>query len=468
MKRLIASCAATTLLVLAVANTAAAFDSWSFVMLGDTRDADDTSTGISAYLQIIAQKIATLNPKLVIVAGDLCNGNALKTNSPLYPKDGNFTNAAAKATYDQFFANWKAAMQPIFNYSAGTGIPIYTVRGNHESNDTERAPIDVLTQAYQQAFSSYVPTNGPNNGLTDDERGFSWSFTSNNVTFVAADQYFRYDPTHAGGTMPYSGYHYLDREWVTQQFEQASSPYKIFIVHEPLFQTVGNSSANPDNEDAQHFFGSDAAALQTRKQFWNDLGDAGVQMYLAGHLHLETIAATTNDHEHSIIQVMAGNGGAPAQDYIDKPERGVTTLYNNGNTLVDSNGTVSVKGNFGFALATVQDTQMTIHYHSLDPITTNWTVAGYVTVITSATSRPTIGMPFDPRTGTFTYTRPDPAGTRLNYSVEKSPDLSTWNVDAAANQTITTVTNNLQTVQVTLSGTKPLTGPRLFIRIAVQ
>src|ERR1035437_6452981 len=455
-------------ITMAVANSASAQNRWSFVMLGDTRGENDTSTGINPNLNTIAQKIASLNPQLVIVAGDLCNGNCLNPNSPLYPPDTNFNNAAMKAVYAGFFANWKAAMQPVFDYSTSNGIPIYTVLGNHESNDTGQVPIEMLKQAYQEAFSAYVPTNGPNNGLTDDERGFSWAFTSNNVTFVAADQYFNFDPTYVGGTTLWSGYHSLDQAWVTQQLRQATSPYKILISHEPIFQTEGNGPGEEENEDAQHFFGTNSVALQTRANFWNAIGDAGAQFYLAGHLHLETVASTTNDHGHTIIQLTAGNGGAPPQDFIDNPEPGVTTLWNNGNTLVNIGGTWSVQATFGFSLATVQDDKITIQYYSLNPTNNSWTVADYVTQIASAKARPSISMPFDPRAGTFSYTRQDPAGTGLSYGIEISSDLSAWSVDPSATQTVTAITNNLQTVQVTLSGTKPLTAPTLFIRIAAQ
>ena len=471
MKTTIPMLVAMTLMVVAVANTASAQNSWSFVMLGDTRDANNTSNGVSPYLNAMAQEIASLHPQLVIVAGDLCNGNALNTDSPRYPAGGNFTNAATKAIYAEFFANWKAAMQPVFDYSTSNGIPIYTVRGNHESNDTGQAPIDVLKQAYQEAFSAYVPVNGPNNGSTDDQRGFSWSCTHNNVTFVAADQYFDFDP---GATnTPWSGYHYLDQAWVTQQLRQATSPYKIFIAHEPIFQANGNSSSEQENENAQHFFGTNAAAIQTRANFWNDIGDAGAQIYLCGHLHLEIIASTTNDHGRTIIQLLAGNGGAPPQEFINFPEPGVTPLYNNGNILVTNGATVSVQGNFGFALATVTDEKMTIQYYSLNPTnnsptTNSWTVADYVTVIASATARPSISLPLDPQAGTFRYTRSDPAGTGLSYKVETASDLSAWREDAAATQTVTATTNNIQTVQVTLGGAKPLTAQKLFIRIEAQ
>ena len=466
MKKTMPLFVAMTLMVVAVTKTASAQNSWSFVMLGDTRDGNSTSNGVSPYLNAMAQEIASLNPQLVIVAGDLCNGNCLDTNSPMCPTNGDFSSQEMKKVYAQFFTNWKTAMQPVFNYSTGTGIPIYTVRGNHESNDTGAAPIEVLKEAYKEAFSDYVPTNGPTKHLTNDQKGFSWSLTTNNVTFVAADQYFDFDP--AATNTPWSGYHYLDQAWVTQMLTQAPSPYKILISHEPIFQAIGNGPGEEAlNEDAQHFFGTNAAAIQTRANFWNEIGDAGVQGYLCGHLHLEVIASTTNDHGHTIIQLLAGNGGAPPQDYIDGPESGVTPLYNNGNILVTNGTKVSVSGTFGFALATVTDQKMTIQYYSLTP-TNTWTVADYVTVIASAKARPSIRLPLDPRAGTFSYNRSDPAGTGLNYRVETSPDSSAWSVDAAATQTVLTTDNNVQTVHVTLGGSKPLTAQKLFIRVAAQ
>ena len=466
MKNTIKMFAAITLLAVAVANTASAQNSWSFVMLGDTRGDDNTSNGVSPYLNAMAQEIVSLNPRpqFVIVAGDMCNGNCLTTNSPLYPTNGIFTDAAMKAIYKGFFTNWQTAMQPVYDYNTRTGTPIYTVRGNHESNDTGQAPIEVLKEAYKEMFSSFVPTNGPNNSPTNDESGFSWSLTTNNVTFVAADQYFNFDPTYVGGTTPWSGYHYLDQAWVTQQLQLSTSPYKIFISHEPIFQTQGDCSGQEENQVAQHFFGTNSAAMQTRSNFWNDIGDAGAQLYLCGHLHLETVAATTNDHEHTIIQLLAGNGGAPPQYSFVYPEPGVTTLWDNGNFLVSN----AVQATFGFALATVQDQKMTIQYYSLNTTSNTWTVADYSTVIASSRAKPTVGVPSDPRAGTFSYTRSDPAGTRLSYGVETSTNLSKWNVDVTATQTVMATTNNVQTVEVTLGGVKPLTAQKLFIRITAQ
>ncbi|MFZ2642140.1 MAG: metallophosphoesterase family protein, partial [Verrucomicrobiia bacterium] len=309
---------------------------WSFAMLGDTRgDRDTTLTGVSLELNAIAQKIATLNPELVLVAGDLVNGDDVPVS------------------YTDQFGYWKTAMQPVFNYTTGTGIPIYPVRGNHDNNASEGPPIVELKQAYYDAFSAYVPLNGPNYGSTNNQAGFSYSFSHNNVTFVAADQYFYYTT---------NGYHDLDRAWVTQQFQQANSAYEVFMAHVPIFMTEGQ-------EEPEHFFGKDAAGLQIRKDFWNALGTNGVQLYLTGHLHNETVARTTNDYGNTIIQLLAGNGGAPLGPVTVDPDPGVEVLYTN--------------GLFGFSLATVRDDSMTIEYYSLHTNDNSWTKDSYVTLISA-------------------------------------------------------------------------------------
>ena len=314
-------------------------------MMGDTKgEADKTTTGVSEQLSIIAQKIASLNtkPDLVLVGGDLCCGDELPSDSPLW-------------NYSIQFLNWKQAMKPVFDYSTNTGIPIYPVRGNHDNSQNEGATIPALKQAYYDAFSAYLPANGPNNGTNDNQVGFSYSFTHNNVTFAVADQYFYYNQTPG-----LEGYHDLDRAWVSQQFQQSSSPYKVFMAHEPFFMTVGR-------DQDEHFFGTNSVGLLNREDFWNALGTNGVQLYLTGHVHNESIASTTNDYGNTIIQLMEGTGGASLFPLIDKHDPGVDVLHTN--------------DLFGFSLATVSDTSMTIQYYSLHTNDNSWTVSDYVTSI---------------------------------------------------------------------------------------
>jgi autotransporter-associated beta strand protein len=86
----------------------------------------------------------------------------------------------------------------------------------------------------------------------------------------------------------------------------------------------------------------------------------------------------------------------------------------------------------------------------------------------SGVSADPIKQPLDKATGTFTYTRRDPALSGLVYQVNTSTDLTDWKVDANATQTVIGTTNNIQTVRVTLSGPQPLTAVKIFVRVTAE
>ena len=245
-------------------------------------------------------------------------------------------------------------MQPVYNYSTNTGIPIYTVRGNHENMCSEGAPIPELKQAYYDAFHTYLPTNGPFNSTTDNQVGFSYSLIKNNVTFVAADQYFYYDEAAA------DPYHALDQKYVSDQLTSSNTTFKILMAHVPVFQTEGGG-------ESEHFFGDNTSGNQTRSDFWNMMSEDGVQLYLCGHIHNESVATTPVTDGGTILQLMAGNGGAPPDVVENLPEPGVDVLH--------------TSGQFGFSLATVGTDSMTIQYYSLDTADNSWSIADYATVI---------------------------------------------------------------------------------------
>jgi predicted MPP superfamily phosphohydrolase len=313
---------------------------WRMAMLGDTRgERDSTTTGVSTYLSNIAVKIASLSPDIVLVSGDMINGDDVPDDSPL-------TN------YTHQFEYWKEAMRPIFDYKAHTGIWVYPVRGNHENNATEGPTIEPVKKAYYHAFTNYVPLNGPNYGDTNDQVGYSYAFTYKSANIVVADQYFYYSATND------VGYHDLAREWVIHQFSRTNLPFNIFVAHEPIF--------NVETETPHAFFGSGAANAQKRRDFWNALGARGVQLYLTGHVHNEVVGSASNDYG-AIIQLMAGNGGAKLQPFVGA-EPDVRLLLTNDT-------------HYGFALAKVHDTSMTIEYHMLNKAGDHWSIAGYTTTI---------------------------------------------------------------------------------------
>jgi autotransporter-associated beta strand protein len=83
----------------------------------------------------------------------------------------------------------------------------------------------------------------------------------------------------------------------------------------------------------------------------------------------------------------------------------------------------------------------------------------------SATSVDPITQQLNKTTGIFRYTRQE--GTGLNYLVYTSGTLANdWALDGSAGQElISTSPEGVQTVQVTLSGSKPLAATRLFVRV---
>lgn len=314
---------------------------WTFVMLGDTRGHHDTTTGVSVVLAPIATKIAELRPDLVVCCGDQVNGNA--------------TNGLTPLGYGDMFDNWKTAMQPVI----AANIPIYTVRGNHENHADEGPPLPDLKQAYYDALGTNMPGNGPNNGPSDDQRGYSYSFTAKNVFFAVADQYF-YPMDATNG-----GYDSIDQAWLSQQLQQSYSPYKIVMAHEPVY--------------VSHFYGTSAAGKANRAAFWDSLGGNGARIYICGHVHNLSVCVAPDDYGNQIYQVLAGNGGAELDEIAPAPEAGMTVTYYNTN-------------HYGFALATVTADAMTIEYYLLGKTGTNWTKASYTTTVPAVQPRISVAV----------------------------------------------------------------------------
>jgi hypothetical protein len=79
-----------------------------------------------------------------------------------------------------------------------------------------------------------------------------------------------------------------------------------------------------------------------------------------------------------------------------------------------------------------------------------------------SSNSPYVAMP-DAIARTFSYTRRDPVVTGISYTVWTSPDLLTWSEDLGARQEQTSLLNEVETVQVTVSAA-PVDG-RLFVRV---
>lgn len=89
----------------------------------------------------------------------------------------------------------------------------------------------------------------------------------------------------------------------------------------------------------------------------------------------------------------------------------------------------------------------------------------------SAASCNPITQLLEQSSGKFRYTRrATPASSGLTYTVWTSENLIDWSEDtaASASQTVTETTGGVETVEATISGTTPLTQPKLFIRVKAE
>ena len=126
------------------------------------------------YLIPIAQAIAEERPELVMFNGDLISGWIISNSSPV------------ATDYKTQFKNWMDAVDPIYNYTTGNGVPLYVIRGNHEDGPNET--ILPLLDAYRDSVAADMPVNGP-----PGEEKLTYSFTWKGAKFIAIDDYFPHD-----------------------------------------------------------------------------------------------------------------------------------------------------------------------------------------------------------------------------------------------------------------------------------
>ena len=189
------------------------------------------------------------------------------------------SNSSPVATdYQAQFKNWMDAVAPIYNYTSGSGTPIYVVRGNHEDGPDQT--VMPLLDAYRNSVAAGMPLNGP-----PGEERLTYSFTWKGAKFIAIDEYFPHDGL---------------KETVNQTgWTGATSNTRPFIFvfgHTPAYLV------EDDPEDK----GYDLAVHPAlRDIFWNSLVKNHATAYFSGHTHLYVRGV-----KNGVQQVVSGNGGA--------------------------------------------------------------------------------------------------------------------------------------------------------------
>ncbi|MDD5483760.1 MAG: GDSL-type esterase/lipase family protein [Kiritimatiellae bacterium] len=229
---------------------------WKFAVIGDSRgDGAITSTAWvnTNVLRAAAHGITNERPDFVLFTGDMIYGS----------------NAPACTNLPAQYAAWSNALAPV--YSAG--IPVYPIRGNHETYG------DPDGGFYASAFGSSLPHNGP-----AGETGKTYSFIHNNALIIGLDQY--------------RNAHRVNQDWLNAQLSSNSLPHIFVFGHEPAVQV--------NHADCL------AREKQARDLFLESIAAAGGRMYFCGHDHFYNRARLApSDGIGNIMQIVAGTGGGP-------------------------------------------------------------------------------------------------------------------------------------------------------------
>lgn len=241
-------------LCLMLAGNIASAGTWKFVCVADTQSGISPSNSVNTNVCIpMTRQIVAEKPDLVLVPGDLIYGN-LTTDR---------TNMLAQ------YAQWTNAFSSI--YSAG--IPIYPIRGNHETFGDDTNGTDYLS-----VFGASVPSNGP-----AGEVGLTYSFAHNNALFIGLDEY----------KTPQQ----VNQPWLDSQLASNRYAHVFVFGHEPAVQVVERECLALENA--------------ARDLFLKSITEAGCRMYLCAHDHFYNRGQLMPRTGGSIMQVISGAGGAP-------------------------------------------------------------------------------------------------------------------------------------------------------------
>lgn len=307
---------------------------WTFAVFGDSPDpAANTTTGVSPNLSPIARAVAAEKPDLVIYNGDLINGWELTNLSPMM---GNYSGQ---------FRNWMEAVSPIYNYTTGTGIPLYVLRGNHE--DGPNQTITPLLDAYLSTVASDMPTNGP-----PGEEKLTYSFTHKGAKFIATDDYSAHDGIKET----------VNQTWVDGQLTQDTRPFMFVCGHSPAYLL--------DNESDETPFSLSVNPAQ-RDAFWKSLVNNNSSAYLCGHVH-----TYARGMSQGVQQIICGNGGAHPVDFDPSLVESPLTIEYPLNAVSKDDQQI------GYLLITVHEESRTFDgvQKVFNPLTKEWEIGDTFTI----------------------------------------------------------------------------------------
>jgi len=248
---------------------------WKFAVLGDGRTGGENgnTTGVNDVVaRALAAELVKEKVSLAIYSGDLVNGGV---------KFG---------PIEQQFANWKKSMAAAYEAK----IPLYVVRGNHDTSSAQDNPKGRTLAAWRAAFPD-LPHNGP-----AGEEGLTYSVDFENACFIANDQFVGkkkgfdakvYDSAVNSGMVS---------PWVINRVKESKARWVFVFGHEAAY--IG------------HHVDCLANVPEERDALFDALGEKG-GAYFAGHDHMYVRQVAPDRAGRPVLTIVAGDAGAPAQLY---------------------------------------------------------------------------------------------------------------------------------------------------------
>lgn len=283
--------------------------SWKFAVLGDSKAiaSDDNGLGVASNtLKMLVNDIINQRVDLVVFPGDMTGG------------------ASNPSRLGQEYSSWKSAMSPL----RAAGIPVYTIRGNHEYEPSVGG-----------AGSTYLTYFQLPRGATSPDGGYTYSFTHKNARFIGFDQYIGRKKSFDDRLFsPHSNEGQMMKSWVTSQINSSTSPLNFVFAHEMLFpsKTHHDCMANdPDSRDAL------IAALGAHNG-----------TYLCAHDHMYLHGTARDGWGQAVPELIAGTAGGGNYDYEPTNATGYTgpDTFTVNKVLGNSS-----KPYYGYVLITVYD-----------------------------------------------------------------------------------------------------------------
>ncbi len=235
---------------------------FSFGVVGDNRPPWTSPIAQPAVWQTIVGQMSAENIDFVLHSGDIIYGATSDTAGQNEEK------------YDVFFG---------ITSLLTAGTPLYTVPGNHE-----RLESPTNRQGYEREFT--LPVNNGVDAATDGEEYYSLDYGDTHFIFLC---------TELPGESPLIINN--QKAWLEADLAASSKPWKVVILHRPLFSQ--GHPADPWIDPA------DISGRNNRDAIHGLFKQYGVDVVFQGHDHFYL-----HQVRDGIQYVVSGGGGSPLYD----------------------------------------------------------------------------------------------------------------------------------------------------------